>query len=366
MKELDIISQAVGLGASDVHITVGRPPVYRMHGILLPLNSPELKNRLDVIKPEDIKTYLPEDTEMLARSLMSDAQFKKFSVNGEVDFSYSIPGVARVRINVFKQRGSAALAIRLLNANIPTFEELGLPEILAEIARRPKGLVLVTGPTGSGKSTTLAAMINLINNEKKLHIITLEDPIEYLHRHGQCLINQREIGQDTESFAQALRAALREDPDVILVGEMRDLETIGIAITAAETGHLVMATLHTSSSAETIDRIIDVFPPVQQGQIRVQLANTIEGIISQQLIPRADRPGRALAMEIMLATSAIRNLIREGKTFQIPMHLQTGAKHGMQSLDKSLRRLYQEKIISKEEAINRSYDLESLQTGMGR
>jgi len=370
MKEMnfisqDIISQAVKLGASDVHITVGRPPVYRLHGILLPLNAPELKNRLDVIKPEDIKTFLPEDTEALARLLMDEAQYKKLIANGEIDFSYSLPGIARVRINVYKQRGSISLAIRLLNPNIPTFQELGLPEILADLARKPKGLILVTGPTGSGKSTTLAAMINLINNEKRLHVITLEDPIEYLHRHNLCIVNQREIGQDTESFAKAMRAALREDPDVILVGEMRDLETISIAVTAAETGHLVMATLHTSSSAETIDRIIDVFPPGQQEQIRVQLANTIEGIVAQQLIPRIDKPGRALAMEILFATPAIRNLIRESKTFQIPMQLQTGAKHGMQSLDMSLRLLYQKGIISKEEVMNRSHDPESLLRSIG-
>jgi pilus retraction protein PilT len=255
--------------------------------------------------------------------------------------------------------------MRLLSTKIPSFQELGLPDVLSHLARRPNGLVLVTGPTGSGKSTTLAAMIDLINREKRVHIITLEDPIEYLHRHNLSIVNQREIGQDTQSFATALRAALREDPDVILVGEMRDLETIAIAITAAETGHLVFATLHTSSAAETIDRVIDVFPPSQQQQIRIQLANTIEGIVAQQLIPRIDRPGRVVALEILVATPAIRNLIREGKTFQIPSQLQTGARYGMQTLDMSLRLLYQKKMISKEEVLNRAHDPETIIRSIG-
>lgn len=365
MKAVDIIAQAANLKASDIHLTVGCPPAYRINGILFPANAPELKGKLDVLKEEEIRPLTPEDTKALAKEIMTPEQYARFEQKGELDFSYGVPGVTRVRVNVFRQRGSVALVMRLLSTRIPTFQELGLPEVLGYLARRPNGLVLVTGPTGSGKSTTLAAMIDLINREKRLHIITLEDPIEYLHKHNLCIINQREIGQDTQSFASALRAALREDPDVILVGEMRDLETISIAITAAETGHLVLATLHTSSAAETIDRIIDVFPPNQQQQIRIQLANTIEGIVSQQLIPRHDKPGRVLALEILVATPAIRNLIREGKTYQIPSQIQTGARYGMQTMDTSLRLLYQKGMISKEELLNRARDPETLQRMIG-
>lgn len=365
MKITEIIAQAAKLGASDIHITVGRPPIYRIHGVLFPLDDPEIRTDLDVIKVEEIKALTPENTDALAREMMTAEQYARFEKQGELDFSFSVPGVTRVRVNVFKQRGSTAIVMRSLSTRIPSLQELGLPEVLAYLARRPTGLVLVTGPTGSGKSTTLAAMIDLLNREKRLHIITLEDPIEYLHRHNLCIINQREIGQDTRSFAAALRAALREDPDVILVGEMRDLETISTAITAAETGHLVLATLHTSSAAETIDRIIDVFPPNQQQQIRIQLANTIEGIVTQQLIPRSDRPGRVVAVEILVATPAIRNLIREGKTYQIPSHLQTGARYGMQTMDTSLRLLYQKGLISREEVLNRARDPESVQRILG-
>lgn len=364
MKAVEIITEGARQGASDIHITVGRPPTYRIHGVLYPADAPELRDKLEALKSEEIKPLTPQDTEDLARQIMTPEQFSKFQEKGELDFSYSVPGVTRVRVNVFKQRNSVAIVMRLLSTRIMGFQELGLPEVLGYLARRPNGLVLVTGPTGSGKSTTLAAMIDLINREKRLHIITLEDPIEYLHRHNLSIVNQREIGQDTQSFANALRAALREDPDVILVGEMRDLETISIAITAAETGHLVLATLHTSSAAETIDRIVDVFPPNQQQQIRIQLANTIEGIVSQQLIPRIDRPGRVVALEILVATPAIRNLIREGKTYQIPSQLQTGARYGMQTLDMSLRALYQKKIISKEEVLNRARDPETVLRGV--
>lgn len=360
MNAVDVITQAARLGASDIHITAGRPPVYRIHGTLFPIDAPEVVARLDVIKPDQIRIMLPEDTDAFARQVMKDTQYEKFKEIGDLDFSYSVPGVARVRVNTFKQRNSTAVVMRLLSTQILTFKQLGLPEVLDYLSRRPNGMVLVTGPTGSGKSTTLAAMVDLINREKREHILTLEDPIEYLHKHNLSIVNQREIGQDTESFAAALRSALREDPDVILVGEMRDLETISIAITAAETGHLVFATLHTSSAAETIDRVIDVFPPSQQQQIRVQLANTIEGIVSQQLIPRIDKQGRVAALEILVATPAIRNLVREGKTFQIPTQLQTGAKHGMQTLDMSLRVLYQKKIISKDEVLNRAVDPEAI------
>lgn len=366
MKRIvEIISYAAALGASDVHITVGLPPVFRVHGALIPLGAPELAGGPAPPPGWGPGPLTPEDTERLARELMSEEQFARYRERGEVDFSYSVPGVTRVRVNVFRQRNSTAIAMRLIPARIPSFQELGLPEVVAYLARRPDGLVLVTGPTGSGKSTTLAAMIDLINRERRVHIITLEDPIEYLHRHQLSIVNQREIGQDTRSFAAALRAALREDPDVILVGEMRDLETIATAVTAAETGHLVLATLHTSSAAETIDRIIDVFPAAQQQQIRVQLANTIEGIISQQLIPRIDRPGRVVALEILVATPAIRNLIREGKTYQIPSQLQTGARYGMQTLDMSLRALYQRGIISREEVLHRAHDPETVLRGIG-
>ncbi len=365
MKLVDILTQAAELGVSDVHITVNTPPVYRLHGVLYPLDHPDFKGRLNLLGGFEIKPLTPQQTDEMAREIMSREQYEKFNIQGELDFSFSLPGSARVRVNAFRQRNSTALVMRLLNTRIPTFKELGLPEILAHLAKKPDGLVLVTGPTGSGKSTTLAAMIDLINREKRVHILTLEDPIEYLHNHQLSLVNQREIGTDTGSFAIALRAALREDPDVILVGEMRDLETISIAITAAETGHLVLGTLHTSSAAETIDRVIDVFPPEQQQQIRVLLANTLQGIVAQQLIPRSDRPGRVAAMEILVATPAIRNLIREGKTFQILTQLQTGARHGMQTLDMSLRQLYQKKIISREEVLHRAYDPESLLKALG-
>jgi len=360
-----VITAAARLKASDIHITVGRPPVFRINGVLFPLDDPELKEKVEEISENEIKNLSPNDTDAIAHELMNQLQYEKFQEKGELDFSYSVPGVTRVRVNVFKQRNSTAVVMRLLSTRIPSFKELGLPDVLGYLAMRPHGLVLITGPTGSGKSTTLAAMIDFINREKRVHIITLEDPIEYLHKHNLSIVNQREIGQDSQSFATALRAALREDPDVILVGEMRDLETISIAITAAETGHLVLATLHTSSAAETINRIIDVFPPAQQEQIRVQLANTIEGIVSQQLIPRIDRPGRVVALEILVATPAIRNLIREGKTYQIPAQLQTGARYGMQTLDMSLRTLYQKGLISKEEVLNRANDPESLLRSIG-
>jgi len=362
---VEIITHAARIGASDIHITAGRPPVYRLHGTLFPINDAKIKGKLDLLGKEDIKMLLPEETDILARQLMTEDQYERFSLKGDFDFSYSVPGVTRVRVNVFKQRNSTALVMRVLGTKMLSFKELGLPDILNYLSKRPNGLVLVTGPTGSGKSTTLASMIDLINKEKRLHIITLEDPIEYLHKHNLCIVNQREIGQDTESFAIALRSALREDPDVILVGEMRDLETISIAITAAETGHLVLATLHTSSAAETIDRIIDVFPPEQQQQIRIQLANSLEGIVAQQLAPRMDRPGRVAILEILVANSAIRNMIREGKTFQIYSQIQTGGKNGMQTLDASLRLHYQNKIISREEVINRARDPESVLKGAG-
>jgi len=355
----EILSLAFKTGASDVHITVNSAPAFRLHGKLLPFDAPEWQGRLGAEAAATGK-LTPVDTDQLVRQIMTEAQYQKFQEIGELDFSYAIPGLCRFRINAFKQQGNVGFVIRLINPEILSFKDLGLPEVLASLCRQPRGLVLVTGPTGSGKSTTLASMIDLINRESRYHIITLEDPIEFVHQHKKCIINQREIGKDTGSFASALRAAMREDPDVILVGEMRDPETIGIAITAAETGHLVFGTLHTSSAAQTIDRIIDVFPPHQQQQIRVQLGNTIQGIVAQTLIPRIDRPGRVAAIEIMVATPAIRNLIREGKTYQIISQIQTGARFGMQSMDMALRTLYMKKIISKEEALSRAADPETL------
>lgn len=335
----DLLVEAVGRKASDIHITAGVPPVYRINGQLVKTNSPVLS------------MY---DTTAIMEEVVSAEQRERFLENGELDFSFAIPGVSRFRANVFRQRGAMGLALRVINEHIATLDELGHPEILKTLARLSKGLVLVTGPTGSGKSTTLAAMLDLINSERACHILTLEDPIEYLHKHKKSIVNQREIHSDTRSFADALRAALREDPDVILVGEMRDAETIGIAVTAAETGHLVFATLHTGDAAQTVDRIIDVFPPHQQQQIRVQLSLTLQGIISQQLIPRLDGTGRAAAMEILTATQALRNLIREGKSHQILSVIQTGARNGMQSMDIALKNLYSAGKISYEEALMRA------------
>ena len=356
----ELMLLAVQQGASDIHITVGSAPCFRIQGHLLPLNNSGLLEKLS-LTPSQIETLSADQTNQMVREITTAEQYETFSSTGDLDFSYALESGQRFRVNAYRQQGAAALAIRIINSRIYSFNELGLPDVLAYLSRRPRGLVLVTGPTGSGKSTTLAAMVDLINSEQAHHIITLEDPIEFMHHHKKSLINQREIGRDTISFATALRSAMREDPDVILVGEMRDPETIAIAITAAETGHLVFGTLHTSSAAQTIDRIIDVFPPFQQQQIRVQLANAIQGVVAQQLIPRIDKPGRAAAVEIMVATPAIHNLIREGKTYQIISQIQTGMKYGMQSLDMSLKTLYQGKVISREEVINRALDPESLQ-----
>jgi twitching motility protein PilT len=357
MKTTDIILQAVRLGASDVHITVGRPPILRINGLLLPMDAPEIMSGLAQAMQKEICPFTPRDTEALLREIMGQEQYEKFFDQGEFDFSYSVPGVLRVRVNAFKQRGSIAFEMRLLDTtNIASFSDLGMPSILNYLSRRPRGLILVTGPTGCGKSTTLAAMIDLMNREERLHIITLEDPIEYLHRHNQCTINQREIGGDTKSFHTGLRAAMREDPDVILVGEMRDIETITTALTASETGHLVLATLHTSGAPETIDRIIDVFPPSQQQQTRIQLASTLEGIVSQLLLPKIDGSGRVPAMEILVMTPAIKNLIRDGKTFQILTQIQTGIKYGMMTLDMSLRDLVRRGVIDKTDALHYARD----------
>ncbi|MFA4029404.1 MAG: hypothetical protein GDYSWBUE_000154 [Candidatus Fervidibacterota bacterium] len=341
----DLLRVVVEKNASDLHLCVGVPPVLRIDGRLY---------RTPFMPAE------PAQTQRLIYEILTDDQIQRFENDLELDFSYSLQNIARFRVNVFKDRGNVAAAFRLIPRRIPSIRELGLPIILEELILKPRGLILVTGPTGSGKSTTLAAMIDHLNNTDSRHVITIEDPIEYMHTHKKCIINQREIGQDTLSFAKALRSALREDPDVILVGEMRDLETIATAITAAETGHLVLATLHTNNAAETIDRIIDVFPAEQQAQIRVQLSNNLVAVLSQQLLPRASGRGRVAAMEIMIATPAIRNLIREGKTHQIPSIIQTSGEHGMQTMDQALRDLYLQGIITYEDAMARAQRPEEL------
>ncbi|MGN0328222.1 MAG: type IV pilus twitching motility protein PilT [Lachnospira sp.] len=333
-------------GASDVHITVGLPPKVRIDGELTNLDYPRLS---------------PDDSEKIVLNIMNERQANIFREYGEVDFSFSIPQVGRFRVNVFRQRGSVACAMRIVDTEIPKAEKLGVPQSVIDLYKKKRGLVLVTGPTGSGKSTTLASLIDRINDERNAHVITLEDPIEYLHSHRKAMINQREIGLDTNSYAGALRAALREDPDVILVGEMRDLETISTAITAAETGHLVFSTLHTIGAAATIDRIIDVFPPHQQQQIRIQLAMVLEAVVSQQLIPMENKKGRVAAFEVMQGTVAIKNLIREGKTYQIESILQTNKKNGMGTMDDALIDLYDRGIISAQNAINYAQDVSFVQ-----
>lgn len=332
--------------ASDVHIVVGRPPVFRINGVMMPQSKYPI--------------LVPELTKELFLQLAGEKKLEILQQIGEIDFAYSIHGIGRFRVNSFYQRGSISIILRLINSKIPTIEELNLPDIIVDLTNKRQGLLLVTGPTGSGKSTTLAAMIDRVNMERAAHILTLEDPIEYMHQHKNSIVTQREIGSDSKSFASALRAALRQDPDVILVGEMRDLETISTALTAAETGHLVLATLHTSSAAKTIDRIIDVFPSHQQQQVRAQLAEVLQGIIAQQLLPRSDGLGRVAALEILISTPAIRNLIREGKTHQINSSIQTGAKFGMQTMEMALRNLYQSGLISHENYIARSERISQL------
>jgi twitching motility protein PilT len=338
---VELLREALDRKASDLHVTVDSPPVIRVNGELVRLDLPHLQ---------------PADTRRLLMEMLDEDQAGRFESEGEVDFAHSIAHLGRFRVNGYRQRGSAAIAIRLIGSEIKSLRALGLPETLANLARRPRGLVLVTGPTGSGKTTTLASMIDLINREFEYHIITLEDPIEYLHRHQRSVVNQREIGSDTQSFASGLRAALREDPDVVLVGEMRDLETIATALRAAETGHLVLATLHTNDASQTIDRVVDAFPPYQQEQVKVQLGNCLEGIVAQRLIPRMDSRGRVVAVEVLVANPAIRNLIREGKTHQIPSSLQTGSRYGMKTMDASLRELYAQQVISAEDYVFNASD----------
>ena len=331
-----LLMEAKEKGASDLHITVGIAPKCRVNGNLYDM---------------DYKKLLPEETKELILPILTD-KFKAILAKvGEVDFAYSIPNIGRYRVNVFKQRGSLAAVIRVVGTRIPSAQELGIPESVVELTRKKRGLVLVTGPTGSGKSTSLASLIDIINKNYSAHVITLEDPIEYLHNHEKAIVNQREIGLDTISYANALRAALREDPDVILVGEMRDLDTISTAITAAETGHLVFSTLHTMGAGATIDRIIDVFPPHQQQQIRIQLASVLESVISQQLIPMMGGKGRVAAYEVMNATPAIKNLIRESKTHQITSIIQTSRKAGMQVMDDAIYDLYLKRKIDAEQAL---------------
>ena len=336
----DLLERTVARGASDLHVTVGTSPTIRVHG------------RLERL--EELERLTPEDTQRLLYRIMSTEQQKHFEIKRQLDLSYAIPGLARFRVNIYFQRESLGAAFRLIPAELKTLEDLGLPPQLRELATKPRGLVLVTGPTGSGKSTTLAAVIDEINRTRSDHIMTIEDPIEFLHRHKRCIVNQREIGPDATSFAEALRGALRQDPDVILLGEMRDLETIATALTAAETGHLVFATLHTQDAPSTVDRLIDVFPGAQQEQVRVQIAGTLEGIVTQALLPTVDGSGRVAALEILVPDDAVRNLIRQAKVEQIYSIMQTGSSKGMQTLEQALAELVMRGAVSKDTALARS------------
>jgi twitching motility protein PilT len=341
-----LLKELVDRGGSDLHITTNTPPQIRLDGKLTPMNMPPLS---------------AVDTKQLCYSVLTDAQKHKFEEENELDLSFGVKGLSRFRGNIFVQRGAVAGVFRVIPYKILTFEELGLPPVVKELACKPRGLILVTGPTGSGKSTTLASIIDYININRHDHIVTIEDPIEYLHPHKGCLVNQREVGADTNSFKHALKYVLRQDPDVVLIGELRDLETIEAALTLAETGHLCFATLHTNSCAQTMNRIIDVFPPYQQTQVRTQLSFVLEGVLSQTLIPKASGSGRALALEVMVPNPAIRNLIREDKIHQVYSQMQVGQdKFGMQTLNQSLFSLYTRRIISMEEAIGRSAEPDEL------
>ncbi|MEO7133274.1 MAG: type IV pilus twitching motility protein PilT [Vicinamibacterales bacterium] len=348
----ELLKVLVEQSGSDLHLTTNTPPQIRVHGKLQTLDLPNLG---------------PAETKGLAYSVLTDTQKKRFEESLELDFSFGIRGLARFRCNVFNQRGAVAAVYRVIPETIKGFDELGLPPVLATLADRPRGLVLVTGPTGSGKSTTLAAMLDKINSERHEHILTIEDPIEYIHQHKNCLVNQREVHSDTSSFTNALRAALREDPDIVLIGEMRDLETVEAALKIAETGHLTFGTLHTNSAAQTINRIIDIFPANQQTQIRTQLSLVLEGIVCQALLPRADGKGRVVSLEIMVPTPAIRNLIRDDKVHQIYSSMQTGQeKLGMQTANQSLASLYMKRLITVEAAMNASANKDELQDMINR
>ncbi len=347
----ELMHKVVEKEASDLHLTSGLPPVLRMDGRLIPL--------------DDYPKLGSEDVKKLIYEILTDGQRVKLERDLELDLSYSLPGKARFRVNVYWQRGSVGAALRLIPFNIKSPEELGLPKVVEKLARKPRGFILVTGPTGCGKSTTIACMINIINQTRDVHVMTIEDPIEFLHTHGKSMINQREVGIDSHSFTAALRHVLRQDPDVILVGEMRDLETISIALTAAETGHLVFASLHTQDAPQSIDRIVDVFPPQQQHQIRIQLAGTLQAILAQQLLPRKDGTGRIPAMEVMIATPAIRNMIREQKVHQIYTAMQSGYNVGMQTMDQALANLVKANIVSYQEAFSRAINPEEFNRIVG-
>jgi len=342
----DLLEQLVAHGGSDLHVSVGSPPAVRVRGHI---------HRLEGYEP-----LTADDTRMLLYRILSSEQQKHFEIKRQLDFAYSIPGLARFRVNVYYQREAVGAAFRTIPTDIKSAEELGLPPVLHELAKQPRGIVLVTGPTGSGKSTTLAAIVDEINRTRADHILTVEDPIEFVHKHKRCIVNQREIGPDATSFAEALKAALRQDPDVILVGEMRDLETISTALTAAETGHLVFGTLHTQSAPSTIDRIIDVFPPSQQEQVRIMIANSLQGVVTQSLLPTADGTGRVAALEILLPDDAVRNLIRQGKVEQVYSVMQTNTARGMQTMEQALADLIVRGVIKVEEGLSRSSRREQL------
>ena len=348
----EVLLEVISRRASDLHVTAGAPPMVRLRGRLTPL--------------EGYPALTPTDTREIIYSILSNAQRQRLENNWQIDFAYSIPGQARFRVNAYFQRSAVGAAFRLIPFEVAPLESLGLPPAVAEFANRPRGLVLVTGPTGSGKSTTLASLVDVINQSREEHIMTIEDPIEFLHQHKKCIVNQRELGSDATSFGDALKAALRQDPDVILVGEMRALETIGTAITAAETGHLVFATLHTQDTPQTIDRIIDVFPSAQQGQIRAQLAVALQGIMTQMLLPTADGSGRCVATEVLVPTPAVRNLIRESKSHQIYSVLQTGGAHGMQTMDASLAQLVRAGKITRQLAESRAHSPEEMRRLIGQ
>jgi twitching motility protein PilT len=347
-----MLATLVRLGGSDLHLTVDAPPMVRIHGDLTPM--------------PDYPLMTPRDTAELIRSLLTDAQWTRFQQHQEIDLAYDLPGVSRFRVNCFQQRNAYGSVMRAIPHVIKPLHELGIPDQIARFARLPRGLVLVTGPTGSGKTTTLASLLDLANSERRDHIVTIEDPIEFLHHHRRCVVNQREVGVDTSGFAEALKRVLRQDPDIILVGEMRDLETVSTALTAAETGHLVLATLHTQSAAQTIDRVIDIFPPHQQQEIRAQLSTALQGIVTQALVKRPDGSGRTVVCEVMFATAAIRNLIREGKNHQIPSFMQSSGQDGMLTFDQHLAQRVAEGAITYEQGLGLCHAPEEYKRLAGR